>query len=254
MEGQYMHGRIAGLYAVDRVLSEGSIPNIIQGIYAGQDALQLCAQAPCTAWTVDPLGVSPCANCERGKFQATAGSSACANCSTCQFSLAEGADSDVCQTCPSLSSSPASSRAGAACVCNAGAAGPAGGPCLSCPVENFTASAGQAFCTDCPANFSSAAGSAATECVACRAFSSSIVGHTLACLCLPGYGEYEVRSARACVACPSGTWTHGGFGVCIRCLLRADNYDTCNETVLVTGCARGKHRVPGGRAWQVHQK
>jgi len=247
--GQYMHGRIQGLYAVDRSISDSTVQRVADLVSAGEDVLQLCALVPCSAGTAGPLGKPPCADCAPGKFQESPGRTACVNCTAGQFSAAEGADEDVCQTCPALSSAPASG-AGATCVCDAGAAGAAGGACTPCLAGTFTASAGQAACAACPANFSSVAGGA-TACVPCRPFSSSPAAHAGACACWPGYGEYEVAGARACVACPSGTWTHGGFGACSGCLLRADNCDTCNETVLVAGTGQCEEPVRGSYAKNV---
>jgi len=57
----YFQGRIAGLYAVDTLLSEAEIMEVIDSIYTGDDGLQTCATCPASAQS--PQGSTTAAEC-----------------------------------------------------------------------------------------------------------------------------------------------------------------------------------------------
>jgi len=86
--GGFISGSIAGLYAVDALLTEEEIGSVVSRINAGEDTLQACA------------------GCPANTFKAGAGNALSA-----------------CEACPANSNSAAGSPANTACQCNAGYAG-----------------------------------------------------------------------------------------------------------------------------------
>jgi len=99
--------QIAGLYAVDALLTVGEIEAIISRINKGEDTLQACQACPVNT------------------YKAGAGNALSA-----------------CQACPVNSTSPTGSATNTTCRCNAGYSGPAGGPCTACPKGTSKAAPG----------------------------------------------------------------------------------------------------------------
>ena len=109
-----------------------------------------------------------CEACEAGTFKVTAGTGDCEQCPAGKFSDKLGAFSpDVCEVCPEGSSSPPSSDDASDCQCNAGFAGPDGGPCVICESGKYKEGIGDGDCNQCPeADSTSPPGStSADECL-----------------------------------------------------------------------------------------
>jgi len=125
----YSNVNIAGLYAVDALLTEAEIEVVIRRINAGEDTLQGCVECPVNT------------------FKAGAGNAL-----------------STCQTCPANSRTTGGGVTDASgCVCDAGYAGEDGAACVPCPAGSYSY---DRTCVQCPAGSSSAALSATiSDCV-----------------------------------------------------------------------------------------
>jgi len=66
-----LHGSIAGLYAVDELLSEARIAQIISNMYQGNDVLQLCQTCFANSESVQGSTSSDKCQCSTGAFEET---------------------------------------------------------------------------------------------------------------------------------------------------------------------------------------
>jgi len=178
---------------------------------------------PCNAGYTGPDG-GPCAACGAGTYKQTSGSAACTSCGAGTYSTSTGATiASTCLGCPALTTSTSMSSSLAACVCNAGYAGPGGGPCSPCVAGTYKIASGTEACASCGAGtYSSTTGATtATTCVVCpvNANAPSSSSDVTACACNAGYsgpnggtcsacvaGTYKIASgSAACTSCGSGT-------------------------------------------------
>jgi len=177
-------GKIAGLYAVDALLPDAEISQIISSMDIGDDTLQVCALCPpdtyktgvgdevCTSCPLNSRSIagatalvnficdlgytgpdgSPCTLCTAGKFKSTLGSLACTSCGAGKYSVTDGSTNALlCLQCTPDSNSQIASSSKAACTCNAGSAGLDGGPCNLCVAGTYKTSSGPTppACTGC---------------------------------------------------------------------------------------------------------
>jgi len=176
----YANMHLAGLYAVDAVLTPAQIAALVASMHAGEDPQRdVCRACPagqdpeadgacglpvtpaptagCAAgYAPDAYGA--CAGCPAGTFKAAAGDAACANC-----------------TAGTASNATAATAA-----------------CPACPPGQIQALGGQTACVDCPADTFRDAYAPATQladCEACPDFSTSSAGSALEtdCQCDAGY-------------------------------------------------------------------
>jgi hypothetical protein len=176
----HFNGHIAGLYAVDALLTPAQIAALIASMYAGADPQRDVCRA-CPAGQVPgpdgacglPVTPAPTTGCPAG-YAPDAGQ-ACAPCPAGQYKSA--ADLSACLVCPA---GTASNTTGSAAACPA------------CPAGQIQTQQGRAACADCPADHFRETDSSAsldTDCTPCPEFSASPPGTALEadCLCDAGY-------------------------------------------------------------------
>jgi len=86
-----------------------------------------------------------------GKYKIATGDAVCTNCVTGKYSVALGATSDVCQTCPPNSNAAEASDIQTDCTCNSGYTGDDGDTCNACVAGKYKIAMGDAVCTNCVA-------------------------------------------------------------------------------------------------------
>jgi len=163
----YSSVSIAGLYAVDQLLSEAEIAKITSKMYQGEDTLQACQMCPantlslqgsrsvadwfdepynsipipgesqrtctvCDANTISPAGSISSANCSCVAGY-TGKSHSCVSCAAGKYKTHIGAD--ACVDCPVDSQSPNASSTTTACLCNVGFTGGNDNTCEMCVVH-----------------------------------------------------------------------------------------------------------------------
>ena len=203
---------------------------------------------------------SECYACPAGKYKAD-GSIACTDCppnsnsasasTICECNAGYSLQGGACTACPAATYKPAAGSAACAaclanstslpsstnvtaCVCNAGFAGPSGGPCALCAAGKYALNSS---CFQCPANSESAPPAAGLANCRCRAgaygepggpcrlcahgsyseanelqctacgthFNTTAAGSSsfAACLCVPGH---HLSSPYLCSPCPNNTY------------------------------------------------
>ncbi len=228
------------------------------------------ASCPCNVGYTGPNG-GVCTACVAGKYKIATGTAACTDCAAGTYSATVGATvAATCLACPTSSSSPISSVALTACICNVGFTGPLGGPCTTCVAGKYKIITGTAACTDCAAGtFSATVGATvATTCLGCPTSSSSPISSSAlaACTCNVGFAGLNGGTCTACVAgtykdttgsvacttCPTSSsspstsvaltactcnlgYTGPNGGVCAACV--AGKYKIITGTALCTDCA-----------------
>jgi hypothetical protein len=110
--GDYFNGDMAGVFVVDEYLTTDATRAIVDSMTRGED---LTNQGPCAVSN---------AACVAGTYKVLTGT-------------ASASPSSTCIACPSNSCSPAGSTALTSCTCNAGSAGPDGGPCAPCVAGKY---------------------------------------------------------------------------------------------------------------------
>ena len=194
--------------------------------YSGDDGADCTVCAPGTYSA--QAGSRQCPQCPMGTYQPGTGMSECVDCAPGKFLDVPGRDAESeCQSCPAhAGNSPAGSAYESACKCDAGSAGPAGGPvcalcdpgkhqastgavaCVECDAGTYLSSPGSASeldCLACPAGLVSEA--AAGTCRQCDAHSQRVPGLPAVpdeCKCSVGYWREGVSWASSCQLCPSG--------------------------------------------------
>jgi len=199
----YFNGTIAGLYAVDSVLSTEQIATLAASMLAGADPQRDVCRA-CPAGEVPgPDGVCgpppPLTWCRAGSAP-DAARLACVACPAGQYKSAR--DLSACLLCP----------AGTARNTTAGTA------CAACPAGRIQPLLGQTACVGCPAGRYRSAGGA-NVCALCPAGTAS-----------------NTTAAAACRACPAGQiQTREGHAACVDC--PADHFrETASSASLHTDC------------------
>jgi len=122
-------GRMAGLYAVDALLTEPEIAEVVSRMNAGEDVLQPCSS--CAANTFKPnLGNDTCMTCPENSVTDTVGSTLVTDCK-CPDGY-QGADGGECLPC-----APGTFKLGLGSTCSDCPAGTYGmqsdAPCVDCP-------------------------------------------------------------------------------------------------------------------------
>lgn len=180
-----------------------------------------------------------CSQCTAGKYKDTIGSATCSNCNSGYVSNAEYSgciaceagkyeESDVCNLCGAYSNSVAGSTT---CFCNAGAFGPAGGPCQLCAVGKYKNIAGTSLCIDCGVGTvaltegrtscqNCVAGTyytSSTLCTNCHEHSTSPSGAQTIndCYCVANYYK---SSSSTCSTCPAFSTSPAGSDDVSECL------------------------------------
>ena len=174
------NGLIAGLYAVDAVLTPAQIAALAASMHAGEDPQRDVCRA-CPAGQVPgadgacglPVTPAPTAGCAAGYAPDAYG--ACAGCPAGTFKAAAG--DAACANCTAGTASNATAATAA---------------CPACPPGQIQALGGQTACVDCPADTFRDAYAPATQladCEACPDFSTSSAGSALEtdCQCDAGY-------------------------------------------------------------------
>jgi len=181
----YLSGSIAGLYAVDALLTEAEIATVIARINAGEDTLQSCGACPDDGFEPGTGKVSARSSCQFCPLhsdplqgitningcQCSAGYSGVDGvaCSACGEGTYKPLPGPVCTLCPDHSTSARGRLSLVDCKCKAGYTGADGGTCSPCPVDTYKDEVGSALCTRCRPNFASAAGSTSVDACACDA-------------------------------------------------------------------------------------
>ena len=190
----------------------GCASNAVSG--AGSVVIGSCV---CNVGATGPNG-GTCSLCVTGKYKAVNGTAACTDCWAGSYSGALGANrSETCLSCADNSSSVAGSSVVTACVCNAGASGPNGGPCALCVAGKYKTVSGTSVCLNCSANtFSTVTGATSiSACSNCGANSQS-GGSSAACVCNKGYTGPD---GGTCLGCVPGTFKTGsGSAECTLCV------------------------------------
>ena len=138
----------------------------------------------------------------------------------------------ACTPCPLNSSSPPGSSGITSCACNPGTTGPAGGPCVACPINTFKSSPGSALCTLCAPGSVAPAG--ATACVCAAGFGGQLNSPCISCV----PGKYKMTAGDTqCIACPSGSTGPAGSNWSFSCVCR-------QGFTLAGGCACNASGVP----------
>jgi len=231
VKGQYMQGRIAGLYAVDRMMDATTLSKAMYGIRGGHDMLQACAQAACTPGTAGANGVSPCANCEPGKFQAWEGSIECTACMPGKYSASVGA-TDPCTNCTAGTYAAGAASACATCAAHTYSPARAGACAPGCLVGQFWHAA-RARCVQCaPAHY------------------KDWNGTGVCTPCPPGTHTGTATgssNASACV-CPAGFEFGGGGGGCSPCAPGSARPASAARGARCAACAAGRYAARAGAA------
>jgi len=130
----HLRGRIAGLYAVDALLTPAQIDGIKDSMHAGLDAQAVCRACPAG----QAVGAGGACVCNAG-FEAGAGSAlgTCVQCAAGKYKAAPG--NAACTPCPAHSTSLAQSCAEEQCHCDAGFYKD-GALCVQCDVNTFRVS------------------------------------------------------------------------------------------------------------------
>ena len=151
---------------------------------------------------VNDASAYQCVFCLPGKYKNLFDNSACTSCNANTYLDYSGAVyENECQGCGLNMQSPIGSTAKAACLCNAGFFGPAGGPCTQCATGKFAANTGQTACTSCPANTDSDVQSTAlTSCKCVAGYTGPDGGNCTQC----ALNTYKpARGSQACTTCVS---------------------------------------------------
>ena len=153
----------------------------------------------CRAGFTGQDGIS-CNPCRPGSFKLTNGSAECAACEAGSY-MAESA-ATVCAACAPNSDSARASAEAAACICNAGYAGPDGGPCSACQPGRYKALAGSTPCVLCPAGTFGAEEGQRSCAGNCSSDSFSLPGSDDQedCKCNAGYTGADGGPCFVCVA------------------------------------------------------
>ena len=204
----------------------------------------LCTAGFYSAYTT---GEYACHACTPGTYGDSAGQSSCTLCPVNTYNP-EFMRTDVgqCLSCASNAESPQGSVAQVNCTCNLGYAGVPGDSCTACAAGKYRKNEYLYICDLCPANTFSPllASDSDSQCVSCRANSSSNAGSggERDCVCNPGhYGD-------SCTPCAAGTFTpHFNSSTCIACepgkfsaSVGAATGDACLE------CRAGTYTAEGG--------
>lgn len=155
---------------------------------------------------VNDASAYQCVFCLPGKYKNLFDNSACTSCNANTYLDYSGAVYESeCQGCGLNMQSPSGSSAKAACLCNAGFFGPAGGPCTQCATGKFAANIGQTVCTSCPANTTSDVQSdAVTDCQCVAGYTGPDGGVCDQC----ALNTYKpARGSQACTTCVANTMT-----------------------------------------------
>jgi len=99
----------------------------------------------------DVIGNEACVDCVAGTYSTNLGANIITVCTACaagEYSTQIGAMSDICQTCPANSFSPAASDEATDCKCNAGWT-ESTGSCVECGVGKYKNAMGNEACVDC---------------------------------------------------------------------------------------------------------
>ena len=167
----FFQGNIAGLYAVDALLSTAQISALNASMFAGldpqHDVCRACpaGEVPGSGGACGPPAVP--AGCPAGSAPDSA--QACVACPTGQYKSA--ADFSACALCPAGTASNS----------------PAAAACAACPAGKIQTQEGQSACVDCPADHfreTESSASLETDCTPCPDFSSSDPGTALETDCL----------------------------------------------------------------------
>jgi len=148
------NGHIAGVYAVDALLTPAQIAALTASMHAGADP----QRDVCRACPVGVVCAAPCA----------AGTRLIPGSATC---------------CPLHSNLAAAGGAEEGCACNPGFAGRNGQVCVACPAGAHKTGAGNAPCAVCPADTYSNA-PASLACTPCPRGANSSAGSTSAAMCI----------------------------------------------------------------------
>jgi len=192
----------------------------------------------CKPGSTGPDG-TPCVLCGPGKYKPSTGDSACTLCLAGQYSeIVGGLHANVCQECPTNTTSLPGSVTLPDCICRAGWTRQNGARCVLCEAGKYKNATGDGACSLClPDQYLGTTGaSTATACQQCPANSKSLAGTTkiTACLCLPGTTG---QNGSLCVLCEAGKYKMDtGVSACTLCLpdqysgtVGASASDTCQE-------------------------
>ena len=194
--------------------------NAVSG--AGSVVIAACV---CNVGATGPNG-GACVLCVTGKYKAVNGTANCTNCGAGTYSGVVGANtSDVCVACADNSSSVLGSSVVTACVCNAGATGPNGGPCSLCVPGKYKNVTGSNNCTSCAAG-TYMTGVGGTVCLSCTANADAEVPR-VECRCNAG----AAGNGSLCTLCVAGKYKNTtGNDTCVDC-----GKNTYSATVGATG-------------------
>jgi len=217
-----------------------------------KDALLACMAHTClvfAVFAVCALDVSAyqCVYCNPGKYKNLFDNSACVSCSANTYLDYSGAVSQSeCQGCGLNIQSPIGSTAKAACLCNAGFFGPAGGPCTQCATGKFAANTGQTACSSCPANTDSDVQSTAlTSCQCVAGWTGPNGGSCTQCVA----STYKsTRGSQACDACSATTMTSGIGNTDVNACICKAGYTGGGGAMACSGCVAGKYKETSGPA------
>ena len=192
----------------------------------------------CKPGSTGPDG-TPCVLCGPGKYKPSTGDSACTLCLAGQYSeIVGGLHANVCQECPTNTTSLPGSVTLPDCICRAGWTRQNGARCVLCEAGKYKNATGDGACSLClPDQYLGTTGaSTATACQQCPANSKSLAGTTkiTACLCLPGTTG---QNGSLCVLCEAGKYKMDtGVSACTLCLpdqysgtVGASASDTCQN-------------------------
>jgi len=256
----YSQGSIAGLYAVDQLLSDSEISKITSEMYQGEDTLQACETCPANTWSLqgsmsvadcfdkqsdsilipgesqrtctvcDANAISPGGSISSASCSCVAGytgeSHSCVPCAVGKYKTHTGAD--ACVDCPVDSQSPNASSTATACLCNVGFTGENGDTCEMCAVGKYKDQSGPIECFSCPSNSNSPQQSAVITACACNA-------------------GYSGEDGSGCSECGAGTYQSVN-STSNNCSLCADNSNSLptSDSVLACLCNAGYSGMNGG--------
>ena len=223
----YFTGSVAGLYAVDAVLSATQITKIAARMYTGQDVLQACEA--CIEPSTSPqgsIGSNTCVlTCPSNAQKSLDGSACICNagfedsagfqCAACTNGKYAGGAGAACTACPGDYTSPPAAIAIGMCACGPGSedANPADTTCRTCPLNTYNNGV-EGLCIPVPTN----------------AFTTD----SITFICNAGYSHPLVSNA--CSACAAGTYKEAAGNDVALCATCKQFSESASATINAENC------------------